>query len=100
MKRWYKEREQLFLFRKLTDISKQNTIFVKDVDAPTDCFGIIIMAAALHSNETFQHLKQSCWAPTASNFKMKRAYPLKWLYTQQLVLWRNVWIWAAAFSFF
>jgi hypothetical protein len=33
------EREQLFLFRKLTDISKQNTIFVKDVDAPTDCIG-------------------------------------------------------------
>jgi hypothetical protein len=39
MKRWYKEREQLFLFRKLTDISKQNTIFVKDVIAPTDCTG-------------------------------------------------------------
>jgi hypothetical protein len=38
-KRWYKKREQLFLFRKLTDISKQNTIFVKDVDAPTDCIG-------------------------------------------------------------
>jgi hypothetical protein len=36
-KRSYKKREQLFLFRKLTDISKQNTIFVKDVDAPTDC---------------------------------------------------------------
>jgi hypothetical protein len=37
--RWYKKREQLFLFGKLTDISKQNTIFVKDVDAPTDCIG-------------------------------------------------------------
>jgi hypothetical protein len=35
MKRWYKKREQLFLFKKLTDISKQNTIFVKDVDAPS-----------------------------------------------------------------
>jgi hypothetical protein len=40
-KRWYKKRGQLFLFRKLTDISKQNTIFVKDVDAPTDCTGSI-----------------------------------------------------------
>jgi hypothetical protein len=38
-KRWYKKREQLFLFRKLTDISKQNTIFVEYVDAPTDCIG-------------------------------------------------------------
>jgi hypothetical protein len=38
-KKWYKKREQLFLFRKLTDISKPNTIFVKDVDAPTDCIG-------------------------------------------------------------
>jgi hypothetical protein len=26
MKRWYKEREQLFLLRKLTDISEPNTI--------------------------------------------------------------------------
>jgi hypothetical protein len=33
------EREQLFLFRKPTDISKQNANFVKDVDAPTDCIG-------------------------------------------------------------
>jgi hypothetical protein len=38
-KSWCKKREPLFLFRKLTDISKQNTIFVKDVDAPTDCIG-------------------------------------------------------------
>jgi hypothetical protein len=38
-KRRYKKREQLFLFRKLTDISKQNTVFVKDVDDPTDCIG-------------------------------------------------------------
>jgi hypothetical protein len=34
-----KKIEKLFLFRKLTDISKQYTIFVKDVDAPTDCIG-------------------------------------------------------------
>jgi hypothetical protein len=33
------KREQLFLFKKLTDISKQNTIFVKHVDAATDCTG-------------------------------------------------------------
>jgi hypothetical protein len=38
-KRWYKIGKQLFLFKKLTDISKQNTIFVKDVDAPTDWIG-------------------------------------------------------------
>jgi hypothetical protein len=38
-KRGYKKREQLLIFKKLTDISKQNTIFVKDVDAPTDCTG-------------------------------------------------------------
>jgi hypothetical protein len=38
-RRGYKKREQLFWFYKLTDISKQNTIFVKDVDAPTDCIG-------------------------------------------------------------
>jgi hypothetical protein len=35
--RWYKKWEQLFLFKTLTDISKQNTIFVKDVDTSTDC---------------------------------------------------------------
>jgi hypothetical protein len=34
-----KKGEKLFLFRKLTDFRKQNTIFVKDVDAPTDCIG-------------------------------------------------------------
>jgi hypothetical protein len=34
-KRWYKEREQLFL-RKLTDISKPNTICIKDVYAPNN----------------------------------------------------------------
>jgi hypothetical protein len=39
MKKGYQKREQLFLFKTLTDISKQNTIFVKDVDAPTDCIG-------------------------------------------------------------
>jgi hypothetical protein len=39
MKRWYKKGEQLFLFKKLTGISRQNIIFVKDVDAPTDCIG-------------------------------------------------------------
>jgi hypothetical protein len=33
------EREQLFLLRKLTNISKPNTIFIKDVDTPTDCIG-------------------------------------------------------------
>jgi hypothetical protein len=33
------KREQLFLFKKLTDNNKQSTIFVKDVDAPTDCIG-------------------------------------------------------------
>jgi hypothetical protein len=38
-KKWYKKREQIFLFKKLTDISKQNTIFVKSVDAPTYCIG-------------------------------------------------------------
>jgi hypothetical protein len=38
-KRWYKKREQLYLFGKLTDTSKQNTIFVKYVDAPADCIG-------------------------------------------------------------
>jgi hypothetical protein len=38
-KRWYKETEQLFLFRELTNISKPNTIFIKGVDAPTDCIG-------------------------------------------------------------
>jgi hypothetical protein len=38
-KRWYKKREQLFLFRKLTDISKRNKVVVKDVDEPTDCIG-------------------------------------------------------------
>jgi hypothetical protein len=39
MKRGDKKREQLFLFKKLTDIRKQNTIFVKDVNTPTDCPG-------------------------------------------------------------
>jgi hypothetical protein len=39
MKRWYKKREQLFLFKKLTDNGKQNTMFVKDADALTDCTG-------------------------------------------------------------
>jgi hypothetical protein len=39
MKRRFKKREQLFWFKKLTDISKQNTTFVKDVNAPTDCIG-------------------------------------------------------------
>jgi hypothetical protein len=38
-KRSYKEREQLFLFRKLPDISKPNTISIKNVNAPTDCIG-------------------------------------------------------------
>jgi hypothetical protein len=33
------EKRTIILFKKLTDISKQNTIFVKDVDAATDCIG-------------------------------------------------------------
>jgi hypothetical protein len=37
-KRRYEKREQLVI-KKLTDISKQNTIFVKDADTPTDCIG-------------------------------------------------------------
>jgi hypothetical protein len=31
--------KKIFLFRMLTDISKPNTICIKDVDAPTDCIG-------------------------------------------------------------
>jgi hypothetical protein len=29
----------LYLFKNPTDISNQNIIFAKDVDAPTDCIG-------------------------------------------------------------
>jgi hypothetical protein len=34
-----KEKEQLFLLIKLPNISKPNTVFIKDVDASTDCKG-------------------------------------------------------------
>jgi hypothetical protein len=33
------QEKRTIIFKKLTDISKQNTIFVKDVDARTDCIG-------------------------------------------------------------
>jgi hypothetical protein len=38
-RRRYKKREKLFLLKKLTNISKQNTIFIKDINAPTGCIG-------------------------------------------------------------
>jgi hypothetical protein len=38
-KRRYKKREKLFLLQKMTNVSKQNTIFIDDVNAPTDCIG-------------------------------------------------------------
>jgi hypothetical protein len=81
----YKKREQLCWFESLTDISKQNAIFVRDANAPTDCTGSrntsgwgTDLEITMYSKSRVVSDRPSCYAQTnciknrwATNFAFK-----------------------------
>jgi hypothetical protein len=72
------KRERLFWFKRLINIRKQNTIFIKDLNAPTDCIGSRGTSGWGTDLEVTMHSKSSVVSDRPSGYAQTNCIKNRW----------------------